>query len=448
MKTINYTGSSKLISRIVNLLNRKAPLPLDGDGDPDWGTNGQVLSTDGSGNTAWVNAGGGGDSVSWTQDVTTGTKIAEIDINGTTTDVYAPSAGSGGHTIEDSSGIAMTQRTGLQFVGADVTDDSANNRTVVTAQRVYLGDLRSLGSGTPANTAISYFENNISDNTVAIAYNSLGNEYTIIFSRGGSANNGTILKYGQSQKDVYILRKTGGTWQSADWEKIDAGYAATAGSATSATNDGNGNAIDSTYVKKAGDDVNGKLSLYPQATPCLKFRSASPTWCSWLTAYNGGNEALVFATKNAVTSWMFVNGEDSEASTDVNRWMYLTPGLQIKNNKVAIGKLIGSGVTPTYTLDVGGTINASSTITQNGTAVMLKSDVEVIPLTLNATTSWQTYTGSTTNVVKACAVNVTNNSIQYNFFYSCSHIGAREFQLHYRCADGNATMYCEVIIFS
>ena len=99
MKTINYTGSSKLISRIVNLLNRKAPLPLDCDGDPDWGSNGQVLSTDGSGNTAWVNQGGGG---------------------------------SGGHTIEDSSGTAMTQRAGLQFVGATVTDDSVDDRTVVT----------------------------------------------------------------------------------------------------------------------------------------------------------------------------------------------------------------------------------------------------------------------------------------------------------------------------
>ena len=48
MKTINYTGSSKLISRIVNLLNRKAPMPLDADGDAVWGTSGQVLTTDGS----------------------------------------------------------------------------------------------------------------------------------------------------------------------------------------------------------------------------------------------------------------------------------------------------------------------------------------------------------------------------------------------------------------
>lgn len=71
MKTINYTGSSKLISRIVHLLNRKAPLPLDGDGDAVWGTNGQVLTTDGQGNTSWTTPqGGGGD-------------VTDVEVNGT-----------------------------------------------------------------------------------------------------------------------------------------------------------------------------------------------------------------------------------------------------------------------------------------------------------------------------------------------------------------------------
>lgn len=60
MKQITYTGSSKLISRIVYILNRKAQMPLDANGDPTWGTSGQVLSTDGSGKTSWVTAGGGG----------------------------------------------------------------------------------------------------------------------------------------------------------------------------------------------------------------------------------------------------------------------------------------------------------------------------------------------------------------------------------------------------
>lgn len=60
-------------------------------------SDGQVLAYDG--NTGeWINANasGGGDSVSWNQIQASGTKIAEIDINGTTTDVYAPSGGGGG----------------------------------------------------------------------------------------------------------------------------------------------------------------------------------------------------------------------------------------------------------------------------------------------------------------------------------------------------------------
>jgi len=50
----------------------------------------------------------GGDSVSWSQLVQSGTKIAEIDINGTTTDVYAP-------------------------IGGTVTDVTVNGTSVVTS---------------------------------------------------------------------------------------------------------------------------------------------------------------------------------------------------------------------------------------------------------------------------------------------------------------------------
>ena len=47
----------------------------------------------------------------------------------------AISSGVGGHTIIDNSGTSMTDRAGLQFPGAYVTDDSTNNRTVVSAVR-------------------------------------------------------------------------------------------------------------------------------------------------------------------------------------------------------------------------------------------------------------------------------------------------------------------------
>ena len=44
----------------------------------------------------------------------------------------ASGGGGGGHTIEDSTGTAMTQRTNLKFTGATVTDDSTNNATIVS----------------------------------------------------------------------------------------------------------------------------------------------------------------------------------------------------------------------------------------------------------------------------------------------------------------------------
>lgn len=39
--------------------------------------------------------------------------------------------GTGGHTIIDENGNSMTARAGLQFIGANVSDDSTNNKTIV-----------------------------------------------------------------------------------------------------------------------------------------------------------------------------------------------------------------------------------------------------------------------------------------------------------------------------
>lgn len=126
MKQINYSGSSKLISRIVNLLNRKAPLPLDGDGDPDWGTDGQVLTTDGAGGTRWgTGGGGGGDTVTWTQTQASGTKIAEIDISGTSQNVYVPTV----PTVND--GTLTIQQNGTT-VGTFSANQSGNTTVNLT----------------------------------------------------------------------------------------------------------------------------------------------------------------------------------------------------------------------------------------------------------------------------------------------------------------------------
>lgn len=124
MKTINYTGSSKLIQRIVDLLNHKAPMPVDGNGDNDWGTNGQVLTTDGQGNTSWTDkgGGGGGSTVSYTQTLASGTKTGEIEIDGVSTNMYAPTPPTKTSDLTNDSGFITSADVPTKT--SDLTNDS------------------------------------------------------------------------------------------------------------------------------------------------------------------------------------------------------------------------------------------------------------------------------------------------------------------------------------
>ena len=93
-------------------------------------------------------------------------------------------------------------------------------------------------------------------------------------------------------------------------------------------------------------------------------------WRSGYYYHTTGNEAVVFANKNASTSWIFVNAVDP---TDRKDWTNLgqVPAMQIKTNSVAINKLIGNGATPSYNLDVNGTANAT-TLYESGTSLVNK----------------------------------------------------------------------------
>ena len=68
-----------------------------------------------------------------TQVQTTGTKIATIDVDGNSTDLYAPTGGGGSkHTILNESGTALADEPNLQFTdGLKASDDSGNNKTKV-----------------------------------------------------------------------------------------------------------------------------------------------------------------------------------------------------------------------------------------------------------------------------------------------------------------------------
>lgn len=157
--------------------------------------------------------------------------------------------------------------------------------------------------------------------------------------------------------DIFYRRCQNGLWQS--WRRLAfADECATAGHTHS-------------YLPLSGGTLSGILNISSDKAQ-INLRPGHASYDGVISYQTSGNEAMVFSTKQAVTSFMFVNGEDTIANISAARWQSVTPGLHIKQNCVAIGKLIANGVTPNYKLEVAGTIYASSTIYENGTALANK----------------------------------------------------------------------------
>ena len=94
----------------------------------------------------------------------------------------------------------------------------------------------------------------------------------------------------------------------------------------------------------------------------LKFRDAG-SWEVGTFYGSADNEALTFYSKSAKTSFQFICGSVPSSS---NSWQTLTPGLQIRDNKVIINKQLANGVSSDYNLEVNGFMYASN-ITTPGT---------------------------------------------------------------------------------
>lgn len=135
------------IGDLIHAVSQIAPqttYDLDDLGDVDITSpsNGQVLKYNGT-SQKWENGtgGGSGDSVSWSQIQQSGTKIAQITINGTSTDVYAPTGGGGfsaliiitadaGQTVTATKGGDTYTATEVTSGTYEVTVDSAGTWTI------------------------------------------------------------------------------------------------------------------------------------------------------------------------------------------------------------------------------------------------------------------------------------------------------------------------------
>lgn len=109
-------------------------------------TNGQVLKYD-STNQEWVNAnesGGGGSTVTVTQKTSTGTNIADITVDGVTTQLYAPNGGGGASAVADLTDVNLTSLANGQILKYDST-----------SQKWINSDESGGGSGTYTSTLLN-----------------------------------------------------------------------------------------------------------------------------------------------------------------------------------------------------------------------------------------------------------------------------------------------------
>ena len=170
----------------------------------------------------------------------------------------------------------------------------------------------------------------------------------------------------------YTVTKTG-TGASGTWG-INI-----SGTATKATQDGDGNTISSTYLKLSGGTMTGTITM-PRDKEGLHFPSNNSNYGTGLIYGVHGNEALAIVTKMAVTNFMVVHGSDP-ASWGQTTWISAAPTIQTKNKSLYVNELIGNGVTPSYNFKVSGTsyLGGDVKISHNN------ADTESVKLSYNST---------------------------------------------------------------
>lgn len=114
------------------------------------------------------------------------------------------------------------------------------------------------------------------------------------------------------------------------------------------------------YLPLSGGTMNGTINFTTNKLACM-FGGSTSAYYSGVMHQNFGNEAIVFAATNSVTSFIFKCGQNPTSMAN-NTWANITPSMQIKQQSVYINSLIANGVTPSYNLYVNGTTRCNGTL--------------------------------------------------------------------------------------
>ena len=114
------------------------------------------------------------------------------------------------------------------------------------------------------------------------------------------------------------------------------------------------------YLPLAGGTMTGTINFTTNKLACM-FGGSNSSYYSGVMHQNFGNEAIVFAATNSVTSFIFKCGQSPNSMAN-NTWANITPSMQIKKQSVYINSLIANGVTPGYNLYVNGSTCCHGTL--------------------------------------------------------------------------------------
>lgn len=313
-----------------------------------------------------------------------GTKSKVATIGGTAINVTMPA----------NPNTNTTYTIGTSGNNITLTPSSGNTQSITAPYATDAGYLR---DSVTATTKLRYINSNdattwtadtlAATDSIAVIRNSVTGAWATGHIVTFNVNTvGTPFQLGvHDSNELYFYKryKSGGTY--GDWVKMNAGYADSAGSATKATQDGSGNTITSTYVKKSGDTMTGTLTLYKEGTTNdnypteLKFQNKDTTTGKtsngYIRAYDGGESGAnivinpagnIFigsgeAAQHHYDLYTHSTSENFFATADSN--MYLQANGQTIANRVGISITSGHALIPVKA-DVGvnnvGSIGTSS----------------------------------------------------------------------------------------
>ena len=166
------------------------------------GTKIGTITVDGVSTDIYAPSGGsGGDTVTWTQIVSTGTKIATIDIDGVSTDVYAPTSG-GATAFASLSDVDISNPSNGQVPVYNGTTSKWENETLNVGDKVSFTQIQSTGTKIGTITI-----NNV--DTDIYAPNGGGGGTTVVANPSGPAT--ADLEKLQVGNDIYAIPSGGGS---------------------------------------------------------------------------------------------------------------------------------------------------------------------------------------------------------------------------------------------